>query len=87
MLHDAWYFSISTLPEPAKKSITAYLDTCRPPERFQEEFARIRDFMNRGASNDGFMLRMKIADLDRKRDQNFADVCPEMAAIIDYEKI
>jgi len=87
MLHDAWYFSISTLPEPAKKSITAYLDNCRPPERFQEEFARIRDFMNRGASNDGFMLRMKIADLDRKRDQNFADVCPEMAAIINYEKI
>jgi len=41
--------------------------------------------MNRGASNDGFMLRMKIADLDRKRDQNFAEVSPEMAALINYE--
>jgi MoaA/NifB/PqqE/SkfB family radical SAM enzyme len=86
MLHDAWYFSIATLPDAAKQSITAYLDNCRPPERFREEFVRIRDFMNGGASNDGFMLRMKIADLDRKRDQNFADVCPEMAEIIDYAK-
>jgi pyruvate-formate lyase-activating enzyme len=85
MLHDAWYFSISTLPEPAKKSITAYLDNCRPPERFQEEFAKIRDFMNRGASNDGFMLRMKIADLDRKRDQDFSQICPEMAELINYK--
>jgi len=28
---------------------------------------------------------MKIADLDRKRNQNFANVCPEMAALINYE--
>jgi glutamate-1-semialdehyde 2,1-aminomutase len=86
MLHDAWYFSIATLPDVAKQAITAYLDNCRPPERFREEFVRIRDFMNGGASNDGFMLRMKIADLDRKRDQNFADVCPEMAKLIEYVK-
>jgi MoaA/NifB/PqqE/SkfB family radical SAM enzyme len=85
IMHDAWYFSISTLPESAKVGITAYIDNCNPPDRFREEFVRIRDFMNRGASNDGFMLRMKIADLDRKRNQNFANVCPEMAALINYE--
>jgi hypothetical protein len=28
---------------------------------------------------------MKIADLDRKRQQNFATVAPEMAALIDYD--
>jgi hypothetical protein len=42
--------------------------------------------MNNGASTDGFMLRMKIADLDRKRDQDFAKLCPEMAELIEYEK-
>jgi MoaA/NifB/PqqE/SkfB family radical SAM enzyme len=86
MLHDAWYFSIATLPDVAKQAITAYLDNCCPPEQFREEFARIRNFMNAGASNDGSMLRMKIADLDRKRDQNFAAVCPEMSQLIEYAK-
>jgi len=86
IMHDAWYFSIATLPESAKLAITAYLNNCRPPAQFQEEFARIRDFMNGGASTDGFMLRMKIADLDRKRDQDFAKICPEMAEIIEYVK-
>jgi MoaA/NifB/PqqE/SkfB family radical SAM enzyme len=86
IMHDAWYFSIATLPDTAKLAVTAYLDNCKPPEQFRQDFANIRDFMNRGASNDGFMLRMKIADLDRKRDQDFAQVCPEMAEIIDYVK-
>jgi pyruvate-formate lyase-activating enzyme len=86
IMHDAWYFSIATLPDSAKLAVTAYLNNCKPPEQFREEFAKIRDFMNRGASNDGFMLRMKIADLDRKRDQDFAQVCPDMAEIIEYVK-
>jgi MoaA/NifB/PqqE/SkfB family radical SAM enzyme len=86
IMHDAWYFSIATLPDDAKKAISAYLDNCAPPKKFRDEFIRIRDFMNGGASNDGFMLRMKIADLDRKRNQDFAAVCPEMANLINYTK-
>jgi pyruvate-formate lyase-activating enzyme len=86
IMHDAWYFSIATLPDTAKLAITAYLNNCNPPAQFQEEFAKIRDFMNRGASTDGFMLRMKIADLDRKRNQDFAQVSPEMAKLINYAK-
>ena len=86
MMHDAWYFSIATLPDTAKTAITAYLNSCKPPAKFQEEFEHIRDFMNNGASTDGFMLRMKIADLDRKRNQDFAQVCPEMAQLIEYVK-
>jgi hypothetical protein len=42
--------------------------------------------MNSGASTDGFMTRMKIADLDRKRGQNLTDVAPEFAELIAYEK-
>jgi organic radical activating enzyme len=86
MLHDAPQWSIASLPQLAKQQLTAYLDNCRPPERFLTEFNRIRDFMNNGVGTDGNVLRNSIADLDRKRNQHFATVCPEMAALIDYVK-
>ena len=54
------------------------------PLQYRKEFDRIIDFMNGGASTDGFMLRMKIEDLDRKRNQDFAAVAPEMARLIEY---
>jgi organic radical activating enzyme len=85
MLHDAPHWSIANLPQSAKQTITAYLNNCRPPSQYVNEFARIRDFMNNGVSADGVELKLHIADLDRKRNQDFAAVCPEMAALIEYE--
>jgi hypothetical protein len=85
MMHDAWYFSIATLPDSAKTQITDHLRSADVPTQYREEFDRIIDFMNRGASSDGFMLRMKIADLDRKRNQNLRTVEPELADLIDYQ--
>ena len=85
MMHDAWYFSIATLPESAKNDIILHLESANIPGRWREEFDRICDFMRRGASTDGFMLRMKVRDLDRKRGQNLATVEPEFAALIDYD--
>jgi len=85
MMHDAWYFSIATLPDSAKAAVTEHLRTADVPPQYRVEFDRIIDFMNTGASTDGFMLRMKIRDLDRKRNQNFRDVAPEMAQLIDYD--
>ena len=85
MMHDAWYFSIATLPDTAKVGITQHLSSADVPPQYREEFDRIVDFMNTGASTDGFMLRMKIADLDRKRNQNMRDVAPEFADLIDYQ--
>ena len=82
MLHDAWYFSIASLPIGAKQAIAEYLngvDTI-----YRSEFDRIIDFMNNGSSLDGFILRMRVADLDRMRQQNLADVEPEFASLIDY---
>jgi hypothetical protein len=84
MMHDAWYFSIACLPDSAKKSITEYLNSV--VTIYRSEFDRIRDFMNSGASTDGFMTRMKIADLDRKRNQDLATVAPEFAQLIEYNK-
>jgi MoaA/NifB/PqqE/SkfB family radical SAM enzyme len=85
MMHDAWYFSIATLPESAKTEIILHLENAAVPAQWREEFDRICDFMRRGASTDGFMLRMKVRDLDRKRGQNLAVVEPEFAALIEYD--
>jgi MoaA/NifB/PqqE/SkfB family radical SAM enzyme len=85
MMHDAWYFSIATLPESAKNDIILHLESANVPAQWRDEFDRICDFMRRGASTDGFMLRMKVRDLDRKRGQNLATVAPEFAQLIDYD--
>lgn len=85
MMHDAWYFSIATLPADAKKALSEHLLKAPIPPDYLLEFAHIIDFMNNGASTDGFMLRMKIQDLDRKRNTDFAQVCPEMSALINYD--
>jgi len=84
IMHDAWYFSVSTLPEKVKKDLTHFLTNANVPEQYRSEFSRIVDFMNNGASTDGFMMRMKIQDLDRKRQQNLRTVAPEFAQLIDY---
>jgi MoaA/NifB/PqqE/SkfB family radical SAM enzyme len=84
MMHDAYYFSIATLPETAKKIITQQLQQAQVPDSIRKEFDRIANFMNAGNSLDGFILRMKVADLDRKRQQNLALIQPEFAKIIEY---
>jgi MoaA/NifB/PqqE/SkfB family radical SAM enzyme len=86
MMHDPWHFSIATLPDAAKAALTEHLRSADVPLQYRREFDRIIDFMNTGASTDGFMLRMKIADLDRKRNQNLQDVEPELATLINYVK-
>jgi MoaA/NifB/PqqE/SkfB family radical SAM enzyme len=85
MMHDAWYFSIATLPDTAKAGITQHLRTADVPPQYRMEFDRIVDFMNSGASTDGDILRMKIRDLDRKRNQNFRIVAPGLAKLIEYD--
>jgi len=85
MMHDAWYFSIATLPDAAKKGIEQHLRSATIPSQYQAEFDRIIDFMNRGVSTDGNILRMRIRDLDFKRQQNLRDIEPEFAALIDYD--
>ena len=84
MMHDAWYFSIACLPDSAKTAITEYLDSVATI--YRDDFDRIRDFMNSGASTDGFMTRMKIADLDRRREQDLRIVAPELAELLNYVK-
>lgn len=84
MMHDAYYFSIATLPAEAKATITHQLQQAQVTGPIRKEFDQIINFMNAGNSLDGFILKMKIADLDRKRQQNLASVEPEFAKIIEY---
>jgi MoaA/NifB/PqqE/SkfB family radical SAM enzyme len=85
MMHDPFYFSVATVPAQVKAVITERFNTLRTRPEYQAEFDRIIEFMNRGATMDGFMLAMKIRDLDRKRSQNLARVDPEFAAVLDYD--
>ena len=84
MMHDAWYFSIACLPEHVKTEVIVHLESATIPPQWRDEFDRICDFMRQGASTDGSMTVTKIRELDRKRQQNFAKVCPEMASLLDY---
>jgi len=84
VMHDAWYFSVACLPESAKQSIINHLRQQEfGPDKF--EIDRICVFMQNGASTDGFMTRMKINDLDRKRGQDLRLVAPELAQLLNYE--
>jgi hypothetical protein len=84
MMHDAYFFSISSLPERAKQVITQRLLTAKVPDPVREEFTRVADFMNRGVSLDGLQLRREIGNLDRRREQNLVTVEPEFAELVGY---
>ena len=86
MMHEAYYFSISTLPESAKRVITQRLQLAQVNATDRLEFDRIIDFMNNGVGLDGNILRMRISDLDRKRQQDLSVVEPEFARLISYVK-
>jgi len=83
MMHEAYYFSIATLPQAAKAAITVKLRDSAAAAA-QHEFDRIVTFMNAGVGLDGQLLRMKIADLDRKRGQDLRLIQPEFADLIEY---
>ena len=85
MMHEAYYFSIGTLPEPAKQAAAERLDRAQVTIKHREEFDRIIKFMQGAVSLDGNILRMKVEDLDWKRDQDLRDHHPELAAAIGYE--
>ena len=84
MMHEEYYFSISTLPARAKEVIADRLLNAQVSSRSKKEFANIIEFMNNGVSLDGNILRMRIADLDRKRNQNLLYVETEFAELIEY---
>ena len=86
MMHEAYYFSINTLPDSAKRVLTQRLQLANVSDRHRKEFDRIIDFMNNGESLDGHVLRSKILELDQRRNTDLRQVEPEFAQLIDYVK-
>jgi hypothetical protein len=84
MMHEAYYFSISTLPEAAKRVVAQRLDLAVVNSHDRAEFDRVRDFMLNGDCLNGDVLRTKLAELDRRRGTNLLLVEPEFAHMIDY---
>ena len=84
MLHEIWYFSISSLPRTVKSVLSLHLQTCDVPPEFASEFSRIVDFMNQGESSDGSDMLRRIRELDQLRGQNLRAVAPELADIVGY---
>jgi MoaA/NifB/PqqE/SkfB family radical SAM enzyme len=85
MLHEAYYLSVSTMPDTAKQLAIKQLTAADVDEPHRTEFDRIADFIHNGVSLDGSILRMKVADLDRRRQQNLFDDHSELANAIGYE--
>jgi len=86
IMHDAPYFSIANLPKSAKRSITNRLVTAQVSEKHKKEFVNIIDFMNNGPDSNGDLLREKIRELDIRRGENLAQIEPEFAQLIFYDK-
>ena len=85
MLHEAYYHSVSTLPERAKQLAIQRLQSADVDEPHRTEFNNIIEFIQNGVSLDGNILRMKIADVDWRRQQNLFDHHQELAYAIGYE--
>ena len=84
IMHDAPYFSIAALPESAKQVIADHLNTATTA--YKKDFAGIVDFMMNGQSTDGAETCRQILKLDQWRDQDLANVAPELAELLNYVK-
>ncbi len=85
MLHEIWYFSISRLPRTVKTVLETHLTTVAIPQEFKQEFARIVDFMNGGASSNGVEMLEAMRQIDQRRGQNLAEAMPKLAELIGYK--
>ncbi len=84
MLHEAYYLSVSTLPERAKIVACERLSKASVSEFHRQEFDKIIDFIRSGVSLDGKILRMKVNDVDWRRKQDLRTDHAELAKAIEY---
>jgi len=82
VLHDAWYYSIRSLPQEAKQQIIDIYKDCK---YYKDEVENLMRFMLQGDSSDGSDLKRVTAESDRQRRQHLKDYHPELARAINYE--
>jgi MoaA/NifB/PqqE/SkfB family radical SAM enzyme len=84
MLHEAFYFNISTLPTHAKKVAHQKLQQADVSSQARIEFNGIIDFMMQGADLDGELLMIKIRDRDCRRNEDLRTHHAELANALGY---
>lgn len=84
IMQDPWHFSIAALPDTAKHTIAEHLTSVQT--EYQKDFEGIVDFMMRGGSTDGVETQKQIQKIDQIREQNLANVAPELAELLNYVK-
>jgi len=85
IMHDAPYFSISTLPKQVKQALTNRLTTAGVTDWHKQEFVNIIDFMNNGLSDNSGLMLLKMRELDSRRNESLLTVAPEFAELIGYQ--
>lgn len=85
MLHEAYYFSIGSLPDLSKHYIKQKLESTATLGNTKQEFENIIQFMMQGTSLDGSLLREKIKEIDLRRSQDLNQHHAELSKIIAYE--
>jgi len=85
MLHEARHFSISALPDNAKRLAARRLDTATVSDFHRREFDQIKDFMMAGESMPAEKIKEQIKKLDQRRGQNLRTVIWELAEALDYD--
>lgn len=85
ILHDAPWLSIAHLPSTAKTLIAEHVQRQQFPSQYRDELSRIIDFMQQGESLPAEQILRNIRTLDQRRNQNLAEVQPELATVLNYE--
>jgi MoaA/NifB/PqqE/SkfB family radical SAM enzyme len=85
LVHFPEYLSISVMPQYAKDAVTAKLQSGKFNDKHQPEINKIIHFMNNDMPSEGKQFRSKMKELDRIRNESFAETHPEMAEIIKYD--
>ena len=84
VLQEPYFLSAATMPESAKELAIECLNSANVNDYHKKEFANIVDFIKNGVSLDGSILRMKVEDLDWKRNHDLRSHHSELAKAIEY---
>lgn len=85
LVHFPDYMSVGTMPEDVKEVVVKRLLSSKFNDKHKLEIKKIIDFINNTMSLDGKTFCKKMKELDRIRNENFAETHPEIAKAMKYD--
>lgn len=85
LVHFPEYMNIGAMPQDAKKIVIDRLNASNFNDKHKPEIKKIIDFMNNNFSFEGIQFRARMKELDRIRNENFAETHPEIAKAMKYD--